>query len=150
MRALRLLIIIFICFIHSGCGKFDDWFGAGSNVHSEDYTIKASEEKVLAAVDTFKTEHPEYCPPIESDAKDYYSDPFHEICFYYTDKRTIVATYIRGDKYSTTFGLQAIRKEGEENARLVNKDITGSENESVKLDFVTRILNPIKEIIGRK
>lgn len=143
--------LILLCFsiLTFSCSTFDDVFGVGSNVHSENYKINSSEGAVLDAVSIYKTEHPEYCPPVEANAKDYYSDPFHELFFYYVDKKTIVSVYVRGDKYSTTFGLQAICKEGKESARLINKDITGSEKDVVIREFEERILNPIKEILGR-
>lgn len=78
MKINILFIAIFLIILFS-CDKL----GAGSNLNAERYEIDASFDELLNAVNQFKINNPELCPPINEDV---WSDPFYYIIFYYPEK----------------------------------------------------------------
>ena len=148
------LVLIFILFLFTlqGCDKI----GAGSYQYAQIYSLGYSRDKVITAIQTFKSQNPIICPPDTLEFKDGYKKDtngnditiWYYVFYYYPEQGIYVITFIRDD---SAIGLVSIRKTiggNIQTAQLINHDIPGSENDSIKNEFVTRILNPVKRILA--
>lgn len=151
-----LILSIFLLFaISQGCKKtIFDYIGIGGYDNAEYYKTSASREKVISAILTFKKQNPTMCPP---DSLKVLTDGYHKdidgndntifyyVYYYYQDEENYVSTFIDGNG---TIGLIGIGNAKIQIIQRVNIELTGSKNQAVKNEFVTRILNPIKKILS--
>ncbi len=156
MKSKLILIIILFLTILQGCDKI----GVNSD-YAQIYTISSSRENVISAIQKFKSQNTSLCIPDSDSAKfiDGYDKDVngnditlkYYVDFYFPDKGYFISTYIRSEGANTSnIGLISTWKilgGKTNNIQFVNHDLTGAANDSVKNEFVSRILNPIKKIL---
>ncbi|MCC8018253.1 MAG: hypothetical protein LIO85_00540 [Rikenellaceae bacterium] len=126
----------------------------GVYVYAQKYKLDASDECVIAAVDTFFMQNKKYRLPEGSyltEEQQEWDGYYYYIYFYVPEEKRYLNTWIRGsidDKNQTTFALVAISENLEPYSWfLVNNELSRKENRRVKKLFEEQILKPIKEIL---
>lgn len=133
-----------------------NYFAAGSYPFAEIYKVKADEAKVIAAVEQFKKENPDYNVPPEvgmadgrSNRKD---DHWYHVYFYYKKDNEIVNSWLRSSREegTTSFALVAINQGLEiGNWKEVNNDLSGEEDDFQKEKFKKQVVDKIIVILNR-
>ena len=135
----------------------EDFVGVNYN-DSKIYKISKSRDEIIKAINLFKTEHPENCPPDSSKLKDGYKidtegkdiTVWYYVYFYNPDSNRYFNTFLwKKDNGHTQIGLISVTKDIHTSWKLVNTDIKGSENTAIISEFERTFLNPIKDILKR-
>ncbi len=146
---MKTLIIVFVLLlllcIYQGCNKL----ASESYQDAAKYSLYEPINVAIDTINKFKVLHPELCPPKESKLSDgYYNSPWYRIYFYYSDKNKYLNTWVRGEGNKTIFAFVSISRDSISGQwQGINNDLKGAENDSVKNEFIARILNPIKQLL---
>lgn len=149
MRTKTYFSILLISIAIFGCISCN--FAPGSYPYAEKYKVKIEESKLIAAIDKFKGNNPDYCVPsqvqLKDGRKDDRDDHWYHVYFYYKDENKILNTWVRQfDKETTSFAFVAVNdglRLG--NWKMINNDFSRKENRLQKEKFEQRILNEIKK-----
>ena len=151
MRNIVILIFIFGLILY-GCNAFE----AGSNnSKAEPYYINASRDNVIKAINQFKNEYPEYCPAIGFKLKDGYDidtdgkniTTFYHVYYFNPQDSIYFITWITQDDNKSIISLVSIQISNG-SIFTVNDNLKGAKNDSVKNEFATLIVNPIKKTLS--
>ena len=142
---LTIVASLLLLWINQGCNKI----ASESFQDAPKYSLNVPVNIAIDTINKFKILHPELCPSKESNFTDgYYGSPWYSIYFYYSDKNKYLNTWVRGDGNTTTFAFVSISRDSISGQwQVINTDLKGAENDSVKNEFVARILNPIKQLL---
>jgi hypothetical protein len=129
-------------------------FAPGSYPYAERYELPVDEPTLVALINSFKDENPEYKVPDPNRLKDERigaNGHWYRIYLYYPKENQIVYIWTRpAGKKKTTLALvgfgYGLRLE---NWQLINKDFTSTENDEQKRKFEERILSKIREKIKK-
>jgi hypothetical protein len=128
-------------------------FAPGSYPYAEKYKLRIKESELIAAIEKYKKNNPDYCVPPQTQLKDGRRDDpddhWYHVYFYFKDENEILNTWVRQlDNETTSFAFVAIN-EGMQlgNWKLINKDFPRKENNLRKEKFEKRILDEIKKQI---
>lgn len=155
LNDMRLLIkVVSISLVAIGIMVFSAYMlSPGSYANAEVYTLAHPEAKVIAAIEIFKSKHPEYIvPKITIEGKDagtltdYRKDHWYHCYFYLKDERKILYAWTRPEgNDKTNFAFVSVN-DGLElgNWKDIN-DLSRSENKRYKKLFEKNILTFIKK-----
>lgn len=155
MKKTKIIILLIVGLLVT----FVIWFGCnfapGSYPYAETYEIKVDEITLIEAIQNFKRDNPQYIVPLQAQLKDEYGGDrklWYFVYFYYPQENKILCTWVRSaNKGNTTFAFVGINQGlvlG--NWKIINKDLSRSENKKVKKEFEERILNKIKDKLNKK
>lgn len=143
-------ILIFASIILAGLlGLYflSNLFAPGSYAHAEIYELNSSETEVITAINKLKTDNPDLIIPIDlKDGRHDSTDHWYHTYFYYKDKNEIIYCWTRSiDKTKTTFAFVSVNTGLElGHWKTVNNDFGFYENQQIKNEFETRILQKLK------
>ena len=138
-----------VCMFFIGC------FAPGSYPYAEKYILNADEKELIAAIDFFKKDNPQFIVPQSAGLQDGRSSPddhWYHIYFYYPEENEIVYTWVRlEEKGKAEFALISI-SEGLTSGKWkeINTGFSGAENAEQKKRFEDRILKKVKVILQLK
>jgi len=139
--------LFFLLILPIGCN-----LSPGSYPYAERYEFYSQEQAVINAIETLKTEQPQFKVPEAVgliDGRDNEQDHWYYIYFYYPEEDQIVFAWIRPKtKDITTLALVSINM-GLTIGKWVdiNNDLEKSENDHQKMLFENRVIKPIQEIL---
>jgi hypothetical protein len=146
-------ILLFLLNVPQSCDKIG---GGGGYSYAQVYSTGSSMGNVIIATQTFKKQNPTMCPPdslkfltdgYDKDINGNNITTFYYVNYYYPEQETYITTFI---DVNGEIGLIGIGNAITKIMQSVNRDITGSANDSVKNEFVRRILNPVKVILSKQ
>jgi len=146
-KLLNVVICGWLIVVLNSCNQ-----APGSYPNAELYEIGVSEEKLIEAVNVFKTRNNQFTVPEDIpllDGRRDSLDHWYHIYFFDSDRNEVIKTWVRGFGSSKTkFALIAVYdSKFTERWKFVNKDFSQSENNEVKKRFEDKILIPVKKIL---